>query len=150
MSRCSSWVMVLINISLRSLCISMLASFCQDNVLCFSPVMEHPCTVLSCYGKRHLTYSLATAWLNTTNVGVRKLCWHFINVGGMHTTFPKTQLRTLLIYLRHSIIAVMKFVESLHTSGCYIIIYLTRRSRGIHSGFVSSGLLEHSPLDSLV
>ena len=43
---------------------------------------------------RHLTDSLTTAWLDTTNVGVRKLRWHF-NVGGMHTAFPKTQPRTL-------------------------------------------------------
>ena len=76
--------------------------------------MEHSWTVLTCHRKRHLTDSLATGWLNTTNVEVRKLSSHF-NVGGMHTAFPKTQIRTSnvsdeLVHLRHSIIALTKFV----------------------------------------
>ena len=45
---------------------------------------------------KHLTDSLATEWLNTTNVEVRKLGLHF-NAGGMHTAYPKTQIRTLLV-----------------------------------------------------
>ena len=84
--------------------------------------MEHLWTVLTCYRKRHLTDSLATGWLNTTNVEVRKLSSHF-NVGGMHTAFPKTQIRTLIVHLRHSIIALTKFVKGHHIHLGVVYLY---------------------------